>query len=261
MMEVVSTTTGVKDRVRSVKAEGRSIGFVPTMGALHQGHISLVERARKESDLVIVSVFVNPTQFNDPADLDRYPRTLEYDRRMLEQAGVDVLFIPSADEIYHDDGRFSITESLVSKHLEGTHRPGHFEGVMTVVMKLLGLVQPDRAYFGEKDWQQYVVIRDMASAFFLGTQIIACPVVRETDGLAMSSRNNNLTPEERAQAPIFSSILAGKGDSAEKRRALEDAGFEVEYIEEWDGRVLGAVVLGSVRLIDNVDITETEVSS
>lgn len=259
MMQTLSTITGIREKVRDLQSQGQSIGFVATMGALHQGHVSLVDEARRKNDIVVVSVFVNPTQFNDPTDLDRYPRTVDDDRRMLAQAGVDVLFVPSAEEIYHDDGRFSIIESLVSKRLEGTYRPGHFQGVMTVVMKLLGLIQPDRAYFGEKDWQQYVVIRDMAEAFFLGIEIVACPVVREKDGLAMSSRNANLSPEERAKAGEFSSILRGPTSLLEKRQALGEAGFDVEYVEKWDGRILGAVVLGSVRLIDNFDISETEV--
>lgn len=260
MMKLISKSADLRGVLKSFRATGRSIGCVPTMGALHDGHISLVETADRENDIVVVSIFVNPTQFNDHADLNRYPRTIDRDRQLLEQAGVDVVFVPTAEDIYKDNQRFSMTESPVSTRLEGMHRPGHFEGVMTVVMKLLCLIQPDRAYFGEKDWQQFVMVRDMAEAFFLETEIVPCPVVREPDGLAMSSRNMNLTTEERSRAPVFPAILSGPGGLEGKRRALDDAGFNVDYVERWNGRILGAVGLGKVRLIDNFDIPETEAS-
>lgn len=261
MMNMVSEIADLRGVLKDFRIAGRSIGFVPTMGALHEGHISLVEKAGQDNDIVVVSVFVNPTQFNDPADLNSYPRPIDCDRQMLQQAGVDVVFVPTTEDIYRDGKRFSVTESPVSSCLEGRHRPGHFEGVMTVVLKLLCLIRPDRAYFGEKDWQQFVVVRDMTEAFFLETEIVPCLVVREPDGLAMSSRNINLTAQERIQATEFPAILSGPAALEEKRRALSDAGFEVDYVEEWDGRILGAVVLGSVRLIDNFDVSETEVSS
>lgn len=260
MTKVLSNSADLRIVLSDLRGAGRTIGFVPTMGALHDGHLSLVEQARRDNEAVVVSIFVNPTQFNDPGDLSRYPRTLDADRGILEQAGVDVVFVPTVDDVYGDQERFSITENQVSAQLEGRHRPGHFEGVMTVVMKLLCLVRPDRAYFGEKDWQQFVVVRDMAAAFFLETDVVPCPVVRESDGLAMSSRNRNLTTDERARASLFPAVLSGPGSLEEKRRALERAGFDVDYVEEWDGRILGAVALGSVRLIDNSDVAETETS-
>lgn len=260
MMEIITTTAEIGERVRELRDRKQTIGFVPTMGALHPGHLSLVDRARRDNDIVAVSIFVNPTQFNDGDDLDRYPRTFEDDRRVLEEARADVLFFPEADELYHDDFRFKVTESPVSEELEGAHRPGHFDGVLTIVMKLLSLIRPDRAYFGEKDWQQFVLIRDMAAAFFLESEIVPCPLVRTPDGLAMSSRNSRLSAEDRRRAALFSEVLWSRGTIDDKRRALEKQGFEVDYLKEWDGRILGAVVLGSVRLIDNVSVSETEAS-
>ncbi|MEN8164370.1 MAG: pantoate--beta-alanine ligase [Acidobacteriota bacterium] len=258
MMEIITAITEIGDRVREIRAQGRTIGFVPTMGALHPGHLSLVEKARADNDIVIVSIFVNPTQFNDKGDLEHYPRTFESDRRLLQEARTDILFFPEADGLYRDEFRFKVTESPLSEELEGAHRSGHFDGVLTVVMKLLSLIRPDRAYFGEKDWQQFILVRDMAAAFFLETEIVPCPVIREPDGLAMSSRNTRLSAEERRRAAYFSEVLRGRGTTDEKKRALKDAGFEVDYLEERDGRTLGAVVLGRVRLIDNVKLSETE---
>ncbi len=259
-MEIITATAEIGDRIREIRAQGRTIGFVPTMGALHPGHLSLVEKARADNDIVIVSIFVNPTQFNDNGDLEHYPRTFESDRSLLEEAQTDILFFPEAGELYHDEFRFKVTESPLSEELEGAHRPGHFDGVLTVVMKLLSLIRPDRAYFGEKDWQQFLLIRDMAAAFFLETEIVPCSLVREPDGLAMSSRNAHLSVEERQRAAFFPKVLRSCDTTDKKRRVLEDAGFEVDYLEERDGRTLGAVVLGSVRLIDNVRLSETETS-
>ncbi|MCD4750631.1 MAG: pantoate--beta-alanine ligase [Thermoanaerobaculales bacterium] len=231
-----------------------ALGFVPTMGALHAGHFSLLERARRENDRVVVSLFVNPTQYDDPADLEEYPRTFEADMEMIESAGVDTVLFPKYKDLYPDDYRFRVTESPFSEELEGGAREGHFDGVLTVVLKLLNIVRPTRAYFGEKDWQQYVLVRDMAAAFFLETEIVACPVIREGDGLAMSSRNVHLTPEERRLAPEFHRILTGGENPEILRRRLKERGFDVDYVERRENRMLGAVRIGKVRLIDNVGI-------
>ncbi len=231
------------------------IGFVPTMGALHEGHRSLVERARAESDVVIASIFVNPTQFNVASDLDKYPRTLESDLLSLEDAGVDYVFLPRPEEMYADNYRFEVREKEQSQFLCGAHRAGHFEGVLTVVLKLFNLVKPDRAYFGEKDYQQLKLITDMASALFLDVEVVPCPTVRETDGLAMSSRNLRLSAQQRERAPLFYRALKSKGaDPAGVKSELETAGFKVDYVEERWGRRFGAAFLGEVRLIDNVEI-------
>ncbi|MGZ3689254.1 MAG: pantoate--beta-alanine ligase, partial [Bdellovibrionota bacterium] len=183
------------------------LGFVPTMGALHEGHLSLCERSREENAGTLVSLFVNPTQFNDPRDLERYPRTLEADLEKLTRAGVDYVLCPSSSELYPDDYRFRVSESEKSVLLCGAHRPGHFDGVLTVVLKLLNLAGADAAYFGEKDFQQLTLIREMTEALFHPTRIVGCPTVREADGLAMSSRNRLLSPEARKLAPALASVL------------------------------------------------------
>lgn len=248
-MKIIRTVSEWQELRRSLVG---SLGFVPTMGALHAGHRSLVEKSERENDLTAVSIFVNPTQFNDPADFEKYPKTWEEDVALLEAAGVDFLFAPDFSEMYPDGYRYSMNECEESRVLCGEHRPGHFEGVLSVVLKLLNLVQADRAYFGEKDYQQLKLIEGMARAFFMKTQVIPCPTVREVDGLALSSRNRRLTTEERRKAPLFFKTLSQGRSPVEMRVGLENAGFQVEYIEERWGRRFGAVTLGSVRLIDNV---------
>ncbi len=227
------------------------VGFVPTMGALHAGHRALLERARAENAAVVLSIFVNPTQFNDPADLRQYPRTLDADLALADGLADHVL-VPTAVELYPDGFCYRVTETVQSRELEGAHRPGHFDGVLTVVMKLLQLVQPRRAYFGEKDWQQLRLVRGMVDALFLPVEIVPCPTVREADGLAMSSRNRRLSPEARARAAAFPRILREAADPAAAARELEAAGFGVDYVEEQEGARLGAVRLEGVRLIDYV---------
>lgn len=230
---------------------GRTIGFVPTMGALHEGHVALLRRARAENERVVLSVFVNPTQFNDPNDLVRYPRTLEADMQ-LAQPFADALVAPTGEEIYPDNYQYQVTETTLSRRWEGAHRPGHFDGVLTVVLKLFNAVQPTRAYFGEKDWQQLQLVRGMVSAFLLPVDIVACPTVREPDGLAMSSRNRRLSPLGRAHAAIFPRVLQTAADAGAAAAALRAKSFEVDYVEDHDGIRLGAVRLEGVRLIDNV---------
>ena len=224
------------------------------MGALHAGHLSLLRRAKSENDLAVASVFVNPAQFNDKRDLARYPRTLADDIEKLESEGTDFLLLPSVSDMYPDGYRYRLNETADSAVLCGAHRPGHFEGVLTVVMKLLNLVRADRAYFGEKDYQQLHLIRGMAEAFFIGTKIVACPTLREPDGLAMSSRNLLLEPEHRKLAPALHKALRSSARPAEIKKRLAALGFEPDYIEERWGRRFAAVKLGKVRLIDNVKI-------
>jgi pantoate--beta-alanine ligase len=232
------------------------LGFVPTMGALHSGHAALLERSVGECARTVLSIYLNPTQFNNPADLERYPRTLEADLAMARSLGVDAVITPCYEELYPDRYRFRIEENDLTRVLCGAHRPGHFTGVLTVVMKLLNLVRPDRAYFGEKDYQQYQLIRDLAAAFFLDAEIVPCATVREADGLALSSRNALLDGPGRRLAPRFHELLATPAGDAEVAAGLAAAGFEVDYVETLGGRRFGAVVVQcadrSVRLIDNV---------
>jgi pantoate--beta-alanine ligase len=254
MTAPVSTSLGGWSAERARwEEDGLSVGFVPTMGALHEGHRSLLRRARDENDRVVMSVFVNPTQFDDPRDLAKYPRTIEAD---LALAGdlVDHVLAPDPAEMYADAYRYRVSEGSLSLKLEGAQRPGHFDGVLTVVLKLLNLVRADRAYFGEKDRQQLELVKGMAKAFFLQTEIVACPTVREPDGLAMSSRNRRLSPSARGRAGEFPRILRSAPDARSAAGALREAGFGVDYVEEEDGVRLGAVRLEDVRLIDNVPL-------
>lgn len=230
------------------------LGFVPTMGALHQGHLSLLKASREQNALSVVSVFVNPTQFDDKTDFEKYPENTDSDLDRLESAGADIVLLPDAQQIYRDDYRFKLTESDFSRHLCGAHRPGHFDGVLTVVMRLLNLVRPDHAYFGEKDYQQLQLIRDMVSAFFMPVKIIACETIREPDGLAMSSRNQHLDAGQRTRAATLYTALKNSRTAAEARQKLAAEGFEVDYVEDIKNRRLAAARLGSTRLIDNVEI-------
>jgi pantoate--beta-alanine ligase len=253
-MEIVKGTAKWLKLRTSSRFAGKTVGFVPTMGALHAGHLSLLRRAKKENALAVASIFVNPTQFNDLRDLKRYPRTLAADIEKLESAKTDFLLLPPAAEMYPDGYTYRLNETAESSALCGAHRPGHFEGVLTVVLKLLNLVRADKAYFGEKDYQQFHLIRGMAKAFFLSTKIIPCPTLREADGLAMSSRNMLLEPEHRKLAPALHKALCSPARPAEIKKKLAALGFRPDYIEERWGRRFAAVRLGKVRLIDNVKI-------
>jgi pantoate--beta-alanine ligase len=262
VIEVHSTLESWMATRRAHLADGRTIGFVPTMGALHEGHLSLLKRARAENDLVLLSIFVNPTQFDNPDDLGKYPVMIERDIALAASAGCDHIITPNREVMYPDDYRYRVSETAFSKVLCGAHRPGHFDGVLTIVLKLFNIAQASRAYFGEKDFQQLELIREMARAFFLDLEVIGCPTIRESDGLAMSSRNLRLSADERKKAPAFVRVLTEsleKGESAEQaRRHLESLGFRVDYVEDHTvGRPMakrrfGAVFLGDVRLIDNV---------
>jgi pantoate--beta-alanine ligase len=230
-----------------------SVGFVPTMGALHEGHLSLIRKSKEENDITVVSIFVNPTQFNDKSDFENYPITFEEDYKKLNDAEVDYLFLPIYEEIYSDNYNYSITENNLSHDLCGAHRPGHFDGVLTVVMKLLNIVKANYAYFGEKDYQQYLLIKGMVEALFIDTEIVPVKIVRDNDGLALSSRNRRLSEAERSKALLFPQLLKSSKSCDEIISQLEQNGFNVDYIKEIDNRRFGAVTIGSVRLIDNVE--------
>ncbi|MBD5176132.1 MAG: pantoate--beta-alanine ligase [Bacteroidales bacterium] len=279
-MQIIRSVDELISYVALQKNNHLSLGLVPTMGALHAGHLSLVERAVKENDLVVASVFVNPTQFNNPEDLRTYPRTEEADVALLAKAGVAVAFIPSVEEIYPSGVRHEKEYQLgtAAEVMEGKFRPGHFQGVAQIVHRLFQLVQPDRAYFGEKDFQQIAVIRNMVESEGLNTEIVDCPIKRADDGLALSSRNALLTEDQRRRAPeIYSALMAGVEYSkthsvrethdmvVERLNAVEE--MEVEYFEIVDARTLlpveewneapniqGCITVynGKVRLIDNI---------
>jgi pantoate--beta-alanine ligase len=239
-------------KIRNGEQGNKSIGFVPTMGALHEGHLSLMRKSQSENEITVVSSFVNPTQFNDSSDYEKYPKTFEEDLQKLNELKVDYLFYPEYEDIYRDNYRYSIVEKEFSRILCGAHRDGHFEGVLSVVMKLLNIIKPSKAYFGEKDYQQYLLVKGMVDSFFMEVEIIPCRVIRENDGLAKSSRNIRLTKDERNKASLFPALLKSRQTIEEVINKLEQEGFKVDYIEEFDGRRFGAVYLGNVRLIDNV---------
>ncbi len=276
-MQIEKTVAGVKAQVRAWKKEGFSVGLVPTMGYLHEGHKSLIERAVKENDKVVVSVFVNPTQFGPTEDLESYPRDLNADSILCEDAGAALIFTPEVSEMYAENFTTYVNTSSVSAELCGKSRPIHFRGVCTVVNKLFNIATPDRAYFGEKDAQQLAVIRRMVRDLNMNVEIVGCPIIREADGLAKSSRNTYLSPEERQAALVLSrAIRAGKamvqsgekdGEKvlAEMKRIIsEEPLARIDYVEmvKWDTieihhrvdcpiLVAIAVFIGKTRLIDN----------
>ena len=276
-MQIEKTVAGVKAQVRAWKKEGFSVGLVPTMGYLHEGHKSLIERAVKENDKVVVSVFVNPTQFGPTEDLESYPRDLNADSILCEDAGAALIFTPEVSEMYAENFTTYVNTSGVSAELCGKSRPIHFRGVCTVVNKLFNIATPDRAYFGEKDAQQLAVIRRMVRDLNMNVEIVGCPIIREADGLAKSSRNTYLSPEERQAALVLSrAIRAGKamvqsgekdGEKvlAEMKRIIsEEPLARIDYVEmvKWDTieihhrvdcpiLVAIAVFIGKTRLIDN----------
>jgi len=254
MTRIIKKISEWKEIRNSDELKNKTVGFVPTMGALHKGHISLIEKCVNENDISVVSIFVNPTQFNDPNDLRNYPRTFEEDLAILKNHNVDFLFYPEYEEIYQDNYKYRIVETDFSKKLCGAFRPGHFEGVLTIVMKLFNIIRPHKAYFGEKDYQQLKLIDGMCKAFFMDIEIIPCPIVRDEDGLALSSRNLLLSKEEREFALNFPKLLASNKTKEQIKKELEELGFKVDYIEEFEGRRFGAVHVGKVRLIDNVKL-------
>jgi len=243
--------------VRDGLAHG-TVGLVPTMGALHEGHLELIRRSAADNRWTVVTIFVNATQFNDAGDLEAYPKQLELDMQSATAAGADFVLAPTYDDVYGDDFRYRVSESVLSRHMEGAHRPGHFDGVLTVVLKLFNLVRPDRSYFGEKDYQQLLLIQGMVEAFFLPVEIVPCATVRADDGLALSSRNARLSPESRSRAARFPELMVAGGTSTLVRENLNREGFEVDYVVDSDGRRFGAVTIDGVRLIDNVPLNNDE---
>lgn len=235
-----------------------TVGFVPTMGALHEGHLRLVRQSRADNARTLVSIFVNPVQFNEPTDCAAYPQPLQADLALCAAAGVDAVFMPQYAMLYPDGYTYRVQEIEKSTVLEGARRPGHFQGVLTIVLKLLILARARRAYFGEKDWQQLQLVAGLARAFLLETEIVAVPTARDPDGLALSSRNARLSPQARMLAPELHRVLVTAIDCAMARAELEALGFVVEYVDERDGRRLAAVQAGGVRLIDNIALAEVE---
>ena len=275
-MKVFETKSAL-DQALGYYRDRETIGFVPTMGALHSGHISLVEQCRKENSITVVSIFVNPTQFNDKNDLANYPRTMEEDLNRLSLAGCDFVFVPSVKEMYPEEDTRVFDFGTLDKVMEGACRPGHFNGVAQIVSRLFDVVQPAKAYFGEKDFQQLVIIRRLADMMNLPVQIVACPVIRETDGLAMSSRNVRLTPEQRQNASAIARVLFSCKEKIGdmpldelKKQVVEQInsipGLQTEYFDIVDRNTLKtagqyikgtlqgciAVHVGNIRLIDNI---------
>lgn len=234
-MNVIRTIKELRQTIADAKSKGATVGLVPTMGALHAGHVSLINRARRECDFVVVSDFVNPTQFNNPEDLRTYPRTEEADCLKMRDAGVDVAFIPSVEEIYPEPDQRVFDLGPVAEVMEGARRPGHFNGVAQIVSKLFAIVAPDKAYFGEKDFQQIAVIRRMAELEGFDIDIVDCPIVREADGLAMSSRNVRLDAAHRAAAPSIHRILEDSKNYASDHTVEETEKYVVDHINATDG--------------------------
>lgn len=277
-MVVVQKIQEMKEIVKRLKKEGKSIGFVPTMGYLHEGHLSLVRLSKQQNDITIMSIFVNPIQFGPNEDYDRYPRDFERDKSLAEKEGVDYIFYPSVEEMYPEDFKTVVSVKKITEIMCGKSRPGHFDGVATVVLKLFNIVNPDRAYFGQKDAQQLAVIKQMVKDLNLDVEIIPCPIVREQDGLAMSSRNVYLSEEERKSAAVLYRALnlakemieKGEKDVSSIKRAMEEMILKekytkIDYIEfvnnetfeiisKVEGKVLIAlaVFVGKARLIDNI---------
>ena len=278
-MLIVSKITQLTAAIDKAKAENRSIGFVPTMGALHAGHIALVKSSVEQNDFNVVSIFVNPTQFNNANDLAKYPRNLEADAELLEKAGCDLIFAPETEDIYTENERneqFEFDFAGLDKVMEGKFRPGHFNGVVQIVSKLFQLVRPDKSYFGEKDFQQLAIIHHMTEKLGFQVEVIDCPIVRETSGLAMSSRNERLTSEQRALAAQISKVLFASRQLTKEMMPDELSAWVIGEMEKWDGLkteyfeisnaktlqpvcdwsepAVGciAVFCGEVRLIDNI---------
>lgn len=278
-MFIFENITDLKKHLFTEKKNQRSVGFVPTMGALHQGHLSLINNAKANNDLVVCSIFVNPTQFNNPQDLEKYPRTIKQDQQLLEQQGCDILFLPETKTMYPAPTQTIFSFGKLDKVMEGEHRPGHFSGVALIVSKLLHLVEPDKAYFGQKDLQQYLIIRQLAQDLLFNTEIVCCPIVREEDGLAMSSRNLRLTTSQRSVASkIYEALMLARhslleGYSTKVTKQTIQKFFNdlevlhLEYFEIVQSTTLESIdsidastqvslcisaFLGEVRLIDNV---------
>ena len=279
-MKVFSKISDTTTFLQEQKSNGKTIGFVPTMGALHEGHLALMRQAKAENDLLVVSIFVNPIQFNKSSDLEKYPRNLEHDKQLLEKVDCDILFAPTVEEMYPEPVNKEYDFGELGNVMEGANRPGHFNGVAIVVNKLFEITVPNKVYFGEKDFQQLAIIKKLVKIENLNVEVVACPIVREDDGLAMSSRNERLSPRQRKNAPfIYKTLSKAKkmpiGKSvAEVKNWVENkfklnAAFDLEYfeisdstelqkVEDWLSaqNIMGFVVanMGNVRLIDNIKL-------
>lgn len=279
-MKVITSSEELKKALLPHYDSKKSIGLVPTMGALHQGHLSLVEKATSENEITVISIFVNPTQFNDPEDLKKYPRTLEADLALLEKANVDIVFAPTVEDVYPTKDTRTFSYPPLDEVMEGKARPGHFNGVCQIVSKLFTLTNPTRAYFGEKDFQQLAIIREMVRTYPFQIEIVGCPIMREIDGLAMSSRNMRLTPIQRTQALNISKTLFSAKEKVEtytlpslkvwvENEIESSEGLDLDYFEIVDGNTLQpienwqdasyivgciTVFCGEVRLIDNITL-------
>jgi len=275
-LKIFTTKEALRQHLTHLRTSDKTTGFVPTMGALHQGHLSLIEQAQKENDVIVASIFVNPSQFNDPKDLEKYPRTIEADIKLLEQVKCDILFNPAVNEIYDDNEQWHLDIGEAEHLLEGKFRPGHYQGVTQVVYKLFNIVNPNTAYFGQKDYQQFLIISKMVQMLNMPVKLVMCPIKREADGLAMSSRNVHLTKEDRQHALILSKALNRvkqnfnsnnipqlKKDAGQMISA--EPGVQLDYFEIVDGDTLHpadqntknvvalvAAKVGNTRLIDNV---------
>lgn len=235
--------------------DGSSLGFVPTMGNLHPGHASLLEKAREENDFVVLSIFTNPTQFNNPKDFEKYPKTLTEDFQLAKSLKVDYVFAPTVESLYPDNYQYRVTENFLSLDKEGEYRPGHFTGMLTIVLKLLLLIKPHRVYFGEKDYQQLQLVKGLVRAFFLNIDVIQCPTIRDLTGLPLSSRNSLLTTQQWPLAIKFAEIFAKTHLPCEQiQRELEKQSISVDYLLDQNQRRFIAVKIGDIRLIDNREL-------
>ena len=281
-MKSLSEIQEIRNIIRAKKCSGKSIGLVPTMGALHEGHLSLLKRAKEENNITVCSIYVNPIQFDNSDDLGNYPKTIEKDKELLENIGCDILFLPSDKVMYPASSKklfLNMNFGALESCMEGKYRKGHFNGVGIVVSKLFNIIEPSKAYFGQKDLQQYSIIKNMGKSLFFDIKIISCPIVREVDGLAMSSRNTNLTPVERKIAPLLHKILSVVKNKIQEKNSIESSiksgvlliteqkAFTLEYLEVVNVNTLQpinsveestviaiclAAYLGSIRLIDNI---------
>lgn len=252
LMKIFNTIESWKHA--KAKLHGQTLGFVPTMGNLHKGHAGLIKQSLKENNFTVVSIFVNPTQFNNSDDFANYPKTISQDIKLLESLNVDFLFLPEKNVIYNDNFNYKIIFENGSPLMEDLHRPGHFTGVLTVVMKLINIIKPDNCYFGKKDYQQLELIKGMISAFHMDVNIIACETIREDSGLALSSRNNLLSNAEKKLAQQVASIFHQKFlDDSEKRKEIQNLGVQIEYLQNHNNRKFIAYHINNIRLIDNYD--------
>ncbi|SHN37759.1 pantoate--beta-alanine ligase [Mucilaginibacter sp. OK098] len=275
-MKTFTTKKSLQQYLQQIKALNQTVGFVATLGALHHGHLSLIELAQQQNDVIVCSIFVNPSQFNDPKDLEKYPRTIEADIKLLEQVKCDILFYPEVNEMYDDNEHWHLNIGETEHLLEGEFRPGHYQGVTQIVNKLFNIVTPDTAYFGQKDYQQFLIISKMVTMLNMPVKLVMCPIKRETDGLAMSSRNIHLTPDDRQHALILSKTLnwlktnfnSHNIPTLKKEAELlinAEPGVELDYFAIADGDTLHpadeatksivalvAAQVGKTRLIDNV---------